>query len=102
MHKKQKATRLLNLDEVSELRKLGLIFKTIPSIDQNIPNVLYKDTESDFCRKLKIHNNDFTKYKEKYFEKGEKGLRSILVRHGFRKEKSDLVVNYLVKKNKIE
>lgn len=103
MHKKQKATKLLTIDEVVDLRKQGLIFKTRNFLlEEKQHSQLYEENESEFCRKMKILTIDFNKYKEKFVEKGEKGLRSILVRHGFRKDKSDIIVNYLTKRNKIE
>lgn len=99
MRRKLKATRSITLEEAAILRKQGLIFKPKNVIEEeNQKILLLKHTESDFCKKMKILDFDFYKYRDKYFEKGEKGLRSILTRHGFRKEKSDCVVYYM--KNK--
>ncbi|KCZ80484.1 hypothetical protein H312_02122 [Anncaliia algerae PRA339] len=102
MHKKIKPSKLETAEELAEYRRLGLIFKTKNILLETKHKLqLCEDNELEFCKKMKILNSDYIKYREKYFKKGVRGLKSILVRHGFRKERSDLVVTYLVNKYKL-
>ncbi|RVD92847.1 hypothetical protein TUBRATIS_006250 [Tubulinosema ratisbonensis] len=105
MRKKLQASKLLTTEEAKEDRKKGLIFKIKNKIEL-IKLTKENEQKSDIfrsqsekakilCRKLHMTLNDLRNYKKYYSEYGERKLRSILIRHGFNRMKSDLIFEYL-------